>query len=130
MRKLDVATIGPPEYCKFCGKLLKPKPLAIAIIFTRNHSFLGGAFALALVSSCCLRVAQAMPCPAEDLGVRAGAMGMDGPPFARRRILPALSQLTYIYKDEINENGCPRLERCWQEQPRAFLAQDPQGEVR
>ena len=41
MRKLDLATIGPPEYCKFCGKLLKPKPLAVAIIFTRNHSFFG-----------------------------------------------------------------------------------------
>jgi hypothetical protein len=25
----------------------------------------------------------------------------------------ASSQLTYIYKDEINENGRPRLERCW-----------------
>jgi len=64
MRKLDVATIGPPEYCKFCGKLLKPKPLAIAIIFTRNHSFLGGGVCsgvgVLLLSEG--RAGNAMPC--------------------------------------------------------------------
>jgi len=47
--------------------------------------FLRGSFALALVSCCCLRVAKATLYPAQGLGVRAGAMGMHGPPFTRRR---------------------------------------------
>jgi len=47
-------------------------------------------------------------------------------------LLPLASkQLTYIYKDGINENGCPLrllLERRWRHQRKAFLAQQtPRG---
>ena len=54
--------------------------------------FFWGVFALALVSSCCLRVTQATLCPAPGLGVRAEGMGMHGPPFTRRRTLPLVKR--------------------------------------
>src|SRR2546427_7157717 len=65
MRKLDLATIGLyGEIIHFGGRLLWHwcSPVVWA--------------------------AKATLCPAQGLGVRAGAIGMHGPPFTRRRALP------------------------------------------
>ena len=42
MRKLDLATIGPPEYCKFRGKLLKLTWRLQLSLQEIIHFFLGG----------------------------------------------------------------------------------------
>jgi hypothetical protein len=71
MRKLDLATIG---------------------LLREIIHFLGGGVCSGIGVLPVVWVAKARLCPAQGLSVRAGAMGMHGPPFTRRRALPPVKR--------------------------------------